>query len=138
MIKVAVTLYAVNALISIVMGVRYFSRTDFLPYQAKAVGHSIADLGSGLRTVVLAMLKVIGGGFIGSGVTSLGLCVELWQGSTVANWALLIGSAVSLVTLWIAASSVNRVGPDIGAPTRLVAVAAVIAAVAFVAALTGL
>jgi hypothetical protein len=83
------------------------------------------------------MLKVIGGGFIGFGAASFGLCVALWQGSAAANWTLLIATAVFLGPAWIAASSVNRVGPDINAPTRLVAVAVAIAAVAFVAALAG-
>jgi hypothetical protein len=43
MIKVGVALYVVNALISIATGARYLSRTDFLPYQAKAVGHGTAS-----------------------------------------------------------------------------------------------
>ena len=137
MIKVAVALYGVNALFSILTGARYFRRTDFLPYQAKVAGRGVADLDPGLRSVVLAMLEVIGGGFIAIGAASLGLCIALWQGSTAANWALLIATALFLGPAWIAASGLNRVGPNIGAPTRLVVVAASIAAVAFVAALMG-
>lgn len=137
MFKLAAALYALNAIPSLAMGVRYFRRTDFMPYQAKAVGHGVAEFSPELRTVILAMLKVIGGGFLGFGVTSLGLCAALWQGSATANWALAIGSAALFGPAWLAASRVDGLGPDMRAPVRLVEAGAATSALAFVLALFG-
>jgi hypothetical protein len=135
MLKLAVALYVVNALMSLAFGLRYYSRTDFMPYQAKAVGHGVADLSPEPRTVILAMLKVIGGCSFGFGIASLGLCVALWQSCQAANWALALGSVAVIGPALIAASRVNRLGPEIGAPSRNLFAGAAIAAAAFVAAL---
>jgi hypothetical protein len=133
MLKISVLLFAVNALVALAMGLRYLGRADLLPYQSKATGRTISDLDPALRVVVLAMIRVVGGGFLSFGVLALGLTACLWRGELVAGYALTLGAAALLGPAWFAASSIGKYAPDSGAPTGLTLAAGGIAALAFLA-----
>ena len=133
MLNVSAALFLLDALIALSMGARYLARGDFLPYQAHATGRSVADLDPGLRVVVLAMLKVIGGGFLASGVMALGLDALLWSGERLAGYVFAAGATALLVPAYIAASKVNVQSPGANAPTRLALAAAALTALALIA-----
>jgi len=133
MLKISVLLFALDAVVALAMGLRYLSRADLLPYQAKATGRTIGDLDPALRVVILAMIRVVGGGFLSFGVLALGLTFCLWRGETVAGYALALGAAALLGPAGFAASSIVKLAPASGAPTGLTIVAGVVSALAFVA-----
>ena len=133
MLKISVLLFALDAFVALAMGLRYLSRADFLPYQAKATGRTVGDLDPALRVVILAMIRVVGGGFLGFGVLSLGLTICLWRGELVAGYALTLGAAALLGPAWWAAHSITKLAPDSGAPTKLTLAAGTTTALAFVA-----
>jgi hypothetical protein len=116
---------------------RYVSRSELMPYQAKATGRSLAQLDPTQRVVILAMLRVIGGGFLAFGVAALGLSALLWRGERLAGVALTAAAAALLFPAYWAASSIERHAPGAGAPTQPTLAAAAVAAVAFVALLAG-
>lgn len=61
--KIALVLYGLVALVSLYLGWRYFSSDEFMSYHQKAVVTPWADLPDGVRTLVLALMEVAGGGW---------------------------------------------------------------------------
>lgn len=61
-------LLSLAALIAILFGIRYFMAKAFMPYHATVAGKSWSELGPGLQTIILGMLRIIGGGFMTYGV----------------------------------------------------------------------
>jgi hypothetical protein len=76
-------------LISIVFGVRYLLAREFMPYHAVVAGKSWSDLDAGMRTVILGMLRILGGRFIAYGAALLWLLLPLSVNATWAPWAVL-------------------------------------------------
>ena len=107
-------------------------RDDLMPYQLKALDRGNFDLDPKLRVLCLAMLRVIGGGFLVFGCAGLSLAVCLWQGTQLAGFGLAASAAALLLPSYLAASSVAKLAPRTGAPTRLALVAAGVAGLAFV------
>ncbi|MBV1708082.1 MAG: hypothetical protein KGQ37_12855 [Hyphomicrobiales bacterium] len=133
MLNVSATLFLLDAMIALAMGARYLATRDFMPYQAHATGRGVAELDPGLRAVVLAMLKVIGGGFLAFGVTALGLDALLWSGERLAGYALAVGAVAMLAPAYVAAAGINAQSPGANAPTRLALAAAALTTLAVVA-----
>jgi hypothetical protein len=96
--KVAFGCYLVVALLAIAFGVRYVLRREFLPYQRAAVGSRWEELPSGLQVLLLATLRVSGGGFLATGLAVLILlAVPYRAGELWARWAIpVVGLAAAL------------------------------------------
>jgi hypothetical protein len=99
-------LLALAAAISILFGVRYYLAREFMPYHAIVAGRTWLELDAGVRTIILGMLKIVGGGFAGYGVALLWLLIPLRQAQAWAPWAVLTVTAAVLlpvlyVTVWL-------------------------------------
>ena len=132
LLKASALLSGFDALAALAIGVRYVRRDDLMPYQLKALDRGNFDLDPKLRVLCLAMLRVIGGGFLAFGCAGLSLAVCLWQGTQLAGFGLAASAAALLLPSYLAASSVAKLAPRTGAPTRLALVAAGVAGLAFV------
>ena len=116
MLSFQIALLAIAGLISTLFGVRYFFARQFMPYHATVAGRSWSELEPGVRTIILGMLKIIGGGFLAYGLALLWLLIPLGQKQSWAPWATLTVSIVSVlpsvyVTIWL-----RRISPSARTP----------------------
>lgn len=103
--KVALAIYLVIGMIDIVLGVIYFFSEQFLTYHAQAVGKPWIEVDTGTRTLILALMKLAGGGWLALGFFTVILAwVAFRRRSTVFRWALPAGTIVfysaSLAATW--------------------------------------
>jgi len=85
-----------------VFGLLYLFSTQFMPYHAVAVGVTWKDLAPAYRILILALMKAVGAGFLGSLIAGLFiLFIPFRSGFPWANWALLIiGLVISIPSLY--------------------------------------
>jgi hypothetical protein len=118
MLNLALAAVLLVALGGILFGVRYMRREEYLPYHADVAGKSWNELDPGVQTIILGMLKIIGGGFATLGVTLLWLCFALHEGARWAPWAILTISAVELGPMLYVAMRLRAFRPDAQTPVR--------------------
>jgi hypothetical protein len=122
---IAMVLLAIPVVLGLVIGARYLFAAQFMPYQAAVLGKSWVELEPRLQAVILAMLRVVGGGFIGLALTIAWLCYALHQGARWAPWAILTVAAIMLAPALYSTLALRRVEPK--AKTPLVPTALAIA-----------
>jgi hypothetical protein len=103
--KLALGSYLVMGAVSIVVGVTYFTAKQFMPYHAQAVGTPWQEVDTGVQTLILALMKVAGGGWFVLGFLTIILALaEFRTRSAVARWTLpmatLIFYSASLAATW--------------------------------------
>jgi uncharacterized protein YjeT (DUF2065 family) len=118
-------LVSLAALISIFFGIRYFLAKQFMPYHAVVAGKSWSELAPGVQTIILAMLRIIGGGFVTYGLALLWLLLPLSARQPWAGWAVLTISAPTLLTTLYVTIALRRFAPS--APTPVVPASVVLA-----------
>jgi hypothetical protein len=118
MLNLALAAVLLVALGGILFGVRYMRRDEYLPYHADVAGKSWNELDPGVQTIILGMLKIVGGGFATLGVTLLWLCFALHEGARWAPWAILTISAVELGPMLYVAMRLRAFRPDAQTPVR--------------------
>ncbi|MGI9455259.1 MAG: hypothetical protein ACR2NU_01790, partial [Aeoliella sp.] len=65
--KLALGIYSVFGAVDVALGATYVSTKQFMSYHAEAVGASWQELDAGVRTLILALLKLAGGGWFALG-----------------------------------------------------------------------
>ncbi len=103
--KVALGIYVLVGIVSLVLGLLYATSQQFMPYHAEAVGTPWRDVDPGTQTLILALMKVAGGGWITLGFFCLVLSLaQLQSRSVVSRWVLPIGIVIcysaSLAATW--------------------------------------
>lgn len=73
--RTAALFYAINALVSLALGVLYLSRDRFMPYHEGALGQPWDAIEPALQTLLLALMDVAGAGWIALGVAVLMLTI---------------------------------------------------------------
>lgn len=87
--KLALGIYFVFGAVDVALGATYFSTKQFMSYHAAAVGASWQELDTGIRTLILALLKLAGGGRFALGVITIALAwVAFTTRNTVARFTL--------------------------------------------------
>ena len=98
----AVIFLVLAAMLGILFGIRYLRTGQFMPYHAVVCGKSWSDLEPGVQTIILGMLRIVGGGFVAYGLALLWLLVPLSRGEPWAAWAILtVGAAALVPTLYV-------------------------------------
>ena len=116
MLPLQLILLSMAALISIYFGIRYFLAKEFMPYHAVVAGRSWSELEPGVRTIILGMLKIIGGGFAAYGLALLWLLVPLAAKEPWAKWAALTVTASSLLPTLYVTIALRRAAPSARTP----------------------
>ena len=62
--RVAAFLYAVLAVVSLVLGAIYLFRDSFMPYHAVALGQDWSEVDAATRTLVKALMEVAAAGWL--------------------------------------------------------------------------
>jgi len=107
---VAAALYLITALVSVVMGGLYLLSPSFMPYHAAALQTDWSSVSPALKTLLLALMRVAGGGWLAIAFATVVLvAIPFRQG---ARWARLTLPAILLLfyipTFWATVSvSVN-------------------------------
>lgn len=120
------------ALLSIFFGVRYLRTKEFMPYHAVAAGKSWSELDLGVQTIILGMLKIVGGGLTTYGLALLWLLVPLNRGESWAAWAALTLTATAVLPTLYVTIALRRFQPKAKTPVvpTLIALALALAGVA--------
>jgi hypothetical protein len=116
MLSFQVVLLALAGLISILFGVRYFFAKEFMPYHAVVAGRSWGQLERGVQTIVLGMLKIIGGGLSTYGLGLLWLLVPLSARQVWAAWAVLTLTAATVLPTLYVTLALRRAAPSARTP----------------------
>jgi len=103
--KVALGIYLFIGTVSIVLGGMYFTSEQFMSYHSEAVGMPWQEVDANTQTLILALMKVAGGGWITLGFFTIVLALgELVSHGRVSRWALPIGAILfycaSLAATW--------------------------------------
>jgi len=105
--KIALVLYALVALFSLVLGLIYFLRDSFLPYHEALLGTSWDELDAPARTLLLALMNVAGGGWLALFVLIMALVIipfrrgELWARIVIPVGILALYVPTLLATLTV-------------------------------------
>jgi len=96
--KVGFACNALAAALAASFGVVYLLSTQFMPYHAQAIGRDWQDLDANLQVLLLAMIKVIGAGYLVGAVVMTMLLIIPWRrGDPWARWTVFVqGLGVSL------------------------------------------
>lgn len=113
---VPLVLLSVSALIAIFFGVRYFLAKEFMPYHSVVAGKSWPELGPGVQTIILGMLRIIGGGFTTYGVTLLWLLLPLSARQPWAPWAALTITITAILPTLYVTLALRRFAPSARTP----------------------
>jgi hypothetical protein len=94
------------AITSICFGALYLVRSSFMPYHRAAVGVPWDELDPRMRALLLGLLRVAGGGLVGSGIAlAIVLALPFRDGDGWSRWALaLIGATATLPSLYATVS----------------------------------
>ena len=107
--KMALAVYLVIGLVDLVLGVIYVSSNRFLSYHSQAVGTSWEDVEHGTQTLILALMKLAGGGWLALGFVTIAFAWGALKGNnTLARWALPIGTVIFWSASFFATWSVFR------------------------------
>ncbi len=87
--KIVIAVLALAAILSLGAGQRYLLASEFMPYHAVVSGKSWAQLEPGLQSIILGMLKIVGGGFLAFGVALLWLLFPIYRCEAWSRWAAL-------------------------------------------------
>ncbi|MGB7299257.1 MAG: hypothetical protein WBD34_08045 [Burkholderiaceae bacterium] len=117
--KAALGIYLVigmaDGMADVILGARYFSANQFMPYHAQAISASWPEVDSGIQTLILALMKVAGGGWLALGFLTIVLAVAAFKtGSAGIRWALPTGTLIFYAASFVATWGVYQ---ETGAPT---------------------
>ena len=103
--KLVLGIYLVFGAVDVALGAMYLSTKQFMSYHAEAVGASWQELDAGIRSLILALLRLAGGGWSALGVITIALAwfafktrdavarftlpitgLLSWSASSVATW----------------------------------------------------
>jgi len=107
--KIALAIYLIIGLIDLVLGMIYVTSDQFLSYHSQAVGTSWQEVDFGTQTLILALMRVAGGGWLALGFLTIAFALgALKTSSTLARWALPTGTVIFWLASFAATWSVYR------------------------------
>ena len=127
--RVAAWLYAVTAIVSLVLGSIYFFRPTFMPYHSVALSKDWEQLDHATQTLIKGLMEVAAGGWLALGALVLFLVAfPIRRGERWARFAAPIGLLLCYVPTLLATLSVLRETPASPPwlPTGALCVAAVL------------
>lgn len=102
MIAVSGVCYGVAALFLVVFGVIYMVRSQFMPYHRQAAGIDWHMLDARLQMLLLALMRVAGGGMFSIGVSIILLLFPFFAGNTYPRYIIpVMGLITGIVTLYV-------------------------------------
>ena len=116
MLYFALALLLLVVILGLVLGLKYLLATSFTAYHAQVVGKPWEQLEPRVQAIIVGMLRVIGGGFLGLAATVAWLAYALLAGARWAPWALATITLITLLPALSAALSLRKVEPQANTP----------------------
>jgi hypothetical protein len=128
---IAIALISLAAIGKLVFGVRYLLAREFMTYHRFVARISWPQIDTPLQTLILGLLRMIGGAFLTEGLALIWLVLPLSRGEQWAAWAILSVAAVSAGPALYVTLSLRRFEPRAKTPVvpTALGLAAVIIAV---------
>jgi hypothetical protein len=120
---IAIGVLVIPVVLGLAIGTRYLFATQFMPYQATVLGRSWPELEPRLQAIMLAMLRVVGGGFIALALSIAWLCFAFYHGARWAPWAMLTIAAAMLAPALYSTLVLRQVEPKAKTPLAPTALA---------------
>jgi hypothetical protein len=103
--KLALGIYIVAGAVDIALGATYFSSKQFMSYHAEAVDAPWQELDAGIQTLILALMRLAGGGWFALGFFTIVMALAaLSTRSVFVRWTLpagmLIAWSASFAATW--------------------------------------
>ena len=103
--KAALAIYLIIGTVNVVLGGLYFTSEQFMSHHSQAVGAPWREVDPGAQALILALMKMAGGGWIVLGFFTIILALaEFVRSSIVSRWALPTGTLIfylaSLSATW--------------------------------------
>ncbi len=95
-LKISFSCYLITAIVSIIFGIIYLTRSEFMPYHAVALEREWTELDIRMQTLILALMRVAGGGFLATGMVVI-LLMYLYI-KTTEEWIIFIIPTIGFVT----------------------------------------
>lgn len=95
-LKISFSCYSITAIVSIIFGIIYLTRSEFMPYHAVALEREWTELDIKTQTLILALMRVAGGGFLATGMAVI-LLIYLYI-KTTEEWIIYIIPTIGFVT----------------------------------------
>ena len=95
MLFVSSICYGLVASISFIFGMIYLTRPQFMPYHSLALGKPWSEVEPNIQTLILALMRVAGGGFVATGIAIMILLLIPFQAEE--PWAIY---SIFLVAFW--------------------------------------
>ena len=114
----AIICYSLVVLVAFVFSAMYLLRSQFMPYHGEAVELEWAEVDPKQQVLILAFMRVAGGGWLSTGVSMIFLMAfpfrsgELWSLLAVPLIALIMAGATLYAVLFIKKNS--RANPPVG------------------------
>ena len=113
--KVAFGIYLVAGAVDVSLGATYFFSKQFMSYHAEAVGAPWQELDAGIQTLILALMRLAGGGWFALGFVTIVMALAAFRTRNVlVRWTLPAGTLVSWSASFAATWGVYQAT---GAPT---------------------
>ena len=120
------------ALLVLVFGIIYLSKTSFMPYHSEAVSLEWSEIAQKFHFLILALMKAAGGGFVAAAISIFGL--QYYYGRNRLKWIpiliLCVGVVISLTSIY--ATMVIRLNTPGNPPTAAAAVGLILIIIGFI------
>ena len=94
--KLALGFYLVAGVVDVGLGATYFSSKQFMSYHAEAVGAPWQELDAGIQTLILALMRLAGGGWFALGFFTMVMALAaLRTRSVLVRWTLPAGTVIA-------------------------------------------
>ena len=114
----AISCYSLVAMIAFIFSAMYLFRSRFMPYHADAVELAWEDVDPKHQVLILALMRVTGGGWLSTGISVIVLLVypfrsdETWSLFAIPIIGLIMASATLYAVLFIKKNT--RANPPVG------------------------
>lgn len=91
MLVISSVCYGAIAITSLIFGLIYLTRSQFMPYHSLALAKSGSEVEVKTQILILALMRVAGGGFISTGIAILYLlCIPFQAEATWAKYSIFL------------------------------------------------
>ena len=97
-------------------GFKYLIASEFTTYHATVVGKTWSQIEPGIQSIIFGMLKIIGSGFMATGLSLLFLIIPILKNERWAFWAVLIITLMHWVPVQYVTIYLRSISPDAQTP----------------------
>ena len=114
--KISIVLIVLAGIFCVIGGFKYLIASEFTTYHAAVVGKTWSQIDPGIQAIIFGMLKIIGSGFMATGLSLLFLIIPILKNERWAFWAVLIITLMHWVPVQYVTIYLRSISPDAQTP----------------------